>query len=70
MGIVQSDLFEAPWSGLLGQPGKPVSQQAPQGQGPAGPRVQQEIKVLLGTKVQQEMRDRMVKTVHPELEEI
>ncbi|MAY90052.1 MAG: hypothetical protein CMN00_02570 [Rickettsiales bacterium] len=38
MGIVQSDLFEAPWSGLLGQPGRPVSQQAPQGQGPAGPQ--------------------------------
>ena len=38
MGIVQSYLFEAPWSGLLGQPGRPVSQQAPQGQGPAGPQ--------------------------------
>jgi len=38
MGIVQSDLFEAPWSGLLGQPGRPVSQQAPQSQGPAGPQ--------------------------------
>lgn len=38
MGIVTSDLFEAPWSGLLGRSNKPKPQQPPQGQGVAGPQ--------------------------------
>jgi len=39
MGIVQSALFEAPWSGLLGRSRPaPKAPSQPHGQGPAGPQ--------------------------------
>jgi len=40
MGIVQSALFEAPWSGLLGRSRNPAPKapSQPHGQGPAGPQ--------------------------------
>ena len=49
MGIVQSALFEAPWSGLLGRASPPPQPQG-QGQGSAGPQGPPGPKGPLGDK--------------------
>jgi len=51
MGIVQSALFEAPWSGLLGRSRPaPKAPSQPHGQGPAGPQGPPGPKGPLGDK--------------------